>query len=142
MPLLPRRKKFILNWLKAFMLSPGVLFPTGYLLLYLSTNIYLNVIFKTNLSESVERATGNTWQTSIKSIKSGLVFDCVTLKHIELTKTARPEISANVRSRTLTIDTLEIPFPNVQMLLFSSTERQSSTNALCEKILAEQHLDQ
>ena len=70
----------------AFMLSPGVLFPAAYLFLYLSTNIYLNADFKTNLSKSVERATGNTWQTNISSIKPGWGFDSMTLNHVELTK--------------------------------------------------------
>ena len=135
-------KKFMINWLKALMLSPGMLFPAGYLLVYLSINIYLNADFKENLAQSVSKATGNTWQTSIKSIKAGLVFDSVILKHIKLTKTTKPGMRANTGSRTITIDTLEIPFQNIQMLLFSSIERQSSTNALCEKILAEKRLDQ
>ena len=142
MPLLRFRKKFLRHWLMAFVLSPGVLFPAGYLFLYLSTNIYLNAGFKTNLSKSVERATGNTWKTSITSIKSGWGFDSMTLNHVELTKAANRGMRADDENRTITINTIEIPFPDLQKLLFSSTERRASTNAVCEIILAEKGLNQ
>ena len=142
MPILPRRKKFVINWLIAFMLSPGVLFPAGYLFLYLSTNIYLNADFKTNLSKSVERSTGNTWKTSITSIKSSWVLDSVTLRHIELTKATKPGIREDTEKQTVTINNIRIPFPNLQKLLFSSTDRKTSTHTLCEKILTEKRLDQ
>ena len=137
MTLLSHRKNFLLNWLKAFMLSPGMLFPAGYLLLYLTTNIYLNADFKKNLTRSVRRVSGNTWNVSITSLKSGLVLDSVTLHHIELTKANMSESRAQVASPTIIINTLYIPYPNLQRLLFSSDERISSTSALCEKILAE-----
>jgi hypothetical protein len=126
----------------AFMLSPGVLFPAGYLFLYLSTNIYLNAGFKTNLSKSIEKATGNTWKTRITSIKSGWGFDSMTLNHVELTKAANRGMRADDENRTITINTIEIPYPDLQKLLFSSTERLASTNALCEIILAEKGFDQ
>ncbi len=126
----------------AFMLSPGVLFPAGYLFLYLSTNIFLNAGFKTNLSKSIEKASGNTWKTSIRSIKSGWGFDSMTLNHVELTKAANRGMRADNENRTITINTIEIPYPDLQKLLFSSTERLASTNALCEIILAEKGFDQ
>ncbi len=142
MPLLRFRKKFVLHWLMAFMLSPGVLFPAAYLFLYLSTNIYLNADFKTNLSKSVERATGNTWQTNISSIKPGWGFDSMTLNHVELTKATNRGIRSNDENRTITINNLEIPVPDIQKLLFSNTDRIASTNALCKIIIAEKGLDQ
>ncbi|NMW20597.1 MAG: hypothetical protein HKK67_02970 [Chlorobiaceae bacterium] len=137
MPLKFPKKKFIQNWLKAFMLSPGVLFPAGYLVLYFSINIYLNADFKNNLSQSVNRATGNTWQTSITSLRSGLVLDTVTLNHIELTRVRLLNDRVQNGSHTITINTIEIPIPSIQKLLYSPAERLSTTNALCEKILAE-----
>ena len=142
MPFLRFRKKFVLHWLMAFMLSPGVLFPAGYLFLYLSTNIYLNADFKTHLSKSVEIATSNTWHTNITSIRSGWGFDSMTLNHVELTKASKEGVKADIENRTITINTLEIPFPDLQKLLFSSNERLRSTNALCEIILAEKGLAQ
>ena len=135
-------KKFLKNWLKALMLSPGVLFPAGYLLVYLSINIYLNVEFKKNLSQSISQATGNTWQVSIKSLKPGLILDSVTLNHIELTQTRGSEQNVKSPAQTITIQTLNIPCPDLERLLFSHTERVSSTKAFCEKILADEHLFQ
>jgi hypothetical protein len=52
-------KNFLINWCKALMLSPGVLFPAAYLLVYTSTNIYLNADFKKNLARSVKQTTGS-----------------------------------------------------------------------------------
>jgi hypothetical protein len=130
-------KKFLINWLKAFMLSPGVLFPAGYLLVYLSTNIYLNADFKNNLSQSINSSTGNTWQISIKSLKSGLVFNSVTLNNIEITpKSQQKSITP------IFIETLEIAYPELEKILFSRDARLSSTRAVCEKILADERLDQ
>jgi hypothetical protein len=134
-------KKFMINWLKALMLSPGMLFPAGYLLVYFSINIYLNADFKQNLSRSVNSATGNTWQISIKSLKSGLELNTVTLDHIELTPVAQPE-NHGQRHQAIIIKTLEIPCPELEKLLFSSKERLSSTKTLCDKILADKHLIQ
>ena len=135
-------KKFIINWLKALMLSPGILFPAGYLLVYLSINIYLNADFKKNLVQSVNRSTGNTWQISITSLKSGLVLNSVTLDHIELTPVAQSENHGQQRNQAIIIKTLEIPCPELEKLLFSSEERLSSTKTVCEKILADEHLIQ
>ena len=134
-------KEFIINWLKALMLSPGMLFPTAYLLVYLSTNIYLNADFKKNLSQSVTQATGNTWQISIKSLKSDLVMDSVTLNQIELTPIVRPEENGQHTSHPITINKLEIAHPELEKLLFSRRERLSSTKTICDKILAAEHLE-
>ena len=118
------------------MLSPGILFPAGYLVLYISTNIYLNSDFKKNISRSFNTATGDNWQISVKSLKSGLFLDSVTLNHIELTKRGMADQSNKVTYRTITIKRLEIPYPDLQKLLFSSAERLSSTQTVYEKILA------
>ena len=135
-------KNFMINWLKALILSPGVLFPAGYLLVYLSTNIFLNADFKKNIAQSVGQATGNTWQVSIKSLKSGLILDSVTLNDIELTPTGAPESNLQHPAHTITIPTLEIPCPNLEKLLFSHTERILSTKVICKKILADDRIVQ
>jgi hypothetical protein len=133
-------KKFFKNWLKALMLSPGMLFPAGYILVYLSINTYLNADFKQNLSRSVGRATGNTWHISIKSLKPSLVLNSVTLNQIELTPVTNPKRNRQALNDAITINTLEIPCPELEKLLFSSTERLSSTKEICEKILANERL--
>jgi hypothetical protein len=135
-------KNFMINWLKALILSPGVLFPAGYLLVYLSTNIFLNADFKKNIAQSVNQATGNTWLVSIKSLKSGLILDSVTLNDIELTQTGTPESHLQHQAHTITIPTLEIPCPNLEKLLFSHAERILSTKVICKKILADERIIQ
>ena len=135
-------KKFVINWLKALMLSPGMLFPAAYLLVYFSTNIYLNAGFKKNLSQSVNKATGNTWQISIKSLKSGLVLNSVTLNHIELTPIVRHESNGKIINHTITIKNLEIACPELQKLLFSPAERMQSTKTVCDKILSDDRIIQ
>ncbi|NTV06227.1 MAG: hypothetical protein HGA59_06955 [Chlorobiaceae bacterium] len=143
MTLLFPEKKFLINWLKALMLSPGILFPAGYLLVYLSTNIYLNTDFKKNLSTSVNQSTGNTWHISIKSLKSGLVFNSVTLHNVELTPTTAAYHEGDQSStHSITIKTLEIASPELDKLLFSPTARLLSTKAVSEKILADKHFVQ
>ena len=134
--------KFVINWLKALMLSPGMLFPASYLLIYLSTNIYLNADFKKNLSRSIPQVTGNRWQISIKSLTSGLVLDSVTLNHIELTPVVRPQNSTQHATHAITITSLKIACPELQNILFSRKERLSSTQAVCEKILSDKRLAQ
>ncbi|MFZ4525015.1 MAG: hypothetical protein ACOYOE_05570 [Chlorobium sp.] len=135
-------KKFTINWLKALLLSPGVLFPAGYLLVYLSTNIFLNADFKKNIAHSVHQATGNTWQVNIKSLKSGLILDSVTLNDIELTPARTPESNLQPPAHTITIQTLEIPCPNLEKLLFSPKERLLSTQVICKKILSDERIVQ
>ncbi len=127
------KKDFLINWLKALMLSPGVLFPAAYLLAYLSTNIYLNADFKKNLAQSVSQETGNTWQVSIKSLNSGFILDSVTLNHIELTPAETPACN----NQPITIPTLKIPCPELEKLMFSPSKRLESTQAMCKKILAD-----
>jgi hypothetical protein len=129
-------KKFLINWCKALMLSPGVMFPAAYLLVYTSTNIYLNAEFKKNLAQSVKQATGSTWQISIKSVSSDLMLDSVTLNHIELTPAGRLE------HPSIIIPTIEVNCPDLQNMLFSPAKRLSSTQVICEKILSDRHLVQ
>jgi len=130
------QKKFLINWCKALILSPGVLFPAAYLLVYTSTNIYLNAQFKMNLAQSVKQATGSTWEISIKSLSSDLILDSVTLNHIELRATGAHEQSS------ITIPSIEVNCTDLQKLLFSPAKRISSTEAICEKILSDKHLVQ
>ncbi len=124
------------------MLSPGMLFPAAYLLVYLSTNIYLNADFKKNLSRSVTRSTGNTWHVSITSLNSGLGLDSITLNTIELTPVVQSHIHGQSTHHATTIKTLEIAYPELQNILFSPKERLSSTKAVCEKILSDKRLVQ
>lgn len=141
MPRFPK-KSFVVNWLKALMLSPGMLFPAAYLLVYLSTNIYLNADFKKNLSRSLNRATSNNWYVSIKSLNSGPVLDSITLNTIEFTPVVQSDNNGQSTNHAITIKTLEIACPELQNILFSRKERLLSTKVVCEKILSDERLVQ
>lgn len=130
------KKKFLINWCKALILSPGVLFPAAYLLVYTSTNIYLNARFKTNLAQSVKQATGSAWEISIKSLSSDLILNSVTLNHIELTP------AGTLKHPAITIPTIEVNCPDLQALLFSPAKRLSSTEVISKKILFDSNLVQ
>ena len=136
------RTSFIINWLKAFMLSPGFLFPAGYLLLYLATNIYLNADFKESLTKSVDKATSHSWQMQITSLRSGWVFDSVSLNHIELIRIATHERGATTYNRTITINTLKIPSSHLENLLFDSDKRISTIDTVSKIILAQENRSQ
>jgi hypothetical protein len=135
-------RKFLINWVKALLLSPGILFPAAYLMVYLATGLYLNADFKMNLSRSINLASGNTWQISIKSLKPSLILDSVTLDHIKLTPTDQLQNNEPDTLHAITIKTLEIPWPGLEKVLFSRNERLSSTNTVCKKILADERLAQ
>ncbi len=130
-------KQFLINWLKALVLSPGVLFPAGYFCVYLSTNIYLNTEFKKNLERSVCEASGNTLEISIESLKPGWILDSVTLNAITLTPTGEHVGDRQVSSQPITISTIKIASPDLERVLFSPSERLSSTRAISEKILSD-----
>jgi hypothetical protein len=136
-PRLPN-KTFVIKWFKALMLSPGVLFPAGYLLLYLSTNIYLNENYKKCLAQTFNQATGNKMQISIKSLNAGFVFDSFTLNNIELTSTLPVADDQNSSDCRITISSLKIAAPDLQKLLFSRTAQQLSAKNVCDKILEEE----
>ena len=131
-----REKNFLINWCKALMLSPGVLFPAAYLLVYTSTNIYLNTVFKTNLARSVNQASDSTWKITIKSLSSDLILDSVTLKYIKLTP------SGTSAQPTVTMPTIEVNCSNLEKLLFSPAKRASSTQVIREKIFSDGHIIQ
>lgn len=124
------------------MLSPGILFPMGYLLLYLSTNIFLNDKYKKDLTRSFNHETGNSRQISIKSLKAGFIFDSVTLNQIELTSASPSHAAKSRTGEKTTINCMKIPSPNLQKLLYSRSEIQASTKNICKLILAEEHRNQ
>lgn len=135
-----QEKNFLVNWLKALILSPGVLFPTAYLLVYFSTNIYLDSDYKKNLTQSIIKATGHTLLVQIASVKSDLTFDSVTLREIELTPMDFRKKNKQNNCDKVTISALEIQCPDLDKLLLSTNGRLLSTETICNKILAEKHV--
>ncbi len=135
-PRLPQ-KQFVRNWIKALLLSPGVLFPAAYMLYYLSTNIYLNAGFKANLASSFSQATDNRQQLSIKSIKSDIGLDTFTLNQIVLSESGSNAGTGN-SAPAITIKTLTLDSPSLEKMLISNAAMRSSQEALCRNILNEE----
>lgn len=126
-------KRFTANWLTAFMVSPGVLFPSAYLALYLSTSAFLNTGFKNELCLSYGIATHNSRSLSIGSLKTGPDLCSVTISDIA-------SMPANTSRNNVyrSINTIEIPLCDIADFLFSKSAREASAIAACEKILAEE----
>jgi len=136
MPLQFPHKRFIINWLKALILSPGILFPTAYLFVYLSTSIYLNNAFKTELYQSIDRASGRNVTIKVESIRPNLQLDTMTLRHIQVIPAERAESSNQPLQQIKRTHALAIRCPNLQHLLFNKEKRRSSITVISTILLA------
>ncbi|NTW55737.1 MAG: hypothetical protein HGB20_01675 [Chlorobiaceae bacterium] len=126
-------KRFVANWLKAFMVSPGVLFPAAYLFLYLSSGLFLNGVFKKELQDAYALKTANSRRLAVGSLKLSVTLGSVTLNDIT-TEPAR----ASADSRPRIINAVEIPLPDLADILLFSSARRSSARSVCETVLAEE----
>ncbi len=136
MPLQFPHKRFIINWLKALILSPGILFPTAYLLVYLSTSIYLNNAFKTELYQSIDRTSGNMVTIKVESISPNLQLDTMTLRSIDVIPAESAESSNQPSQHIKSTHALAIRCPNLQQLLFNKEKRRSSITVISTILLA------
>ena len=127
------RKITFVNWLKALALSPGILFSTGYLVIYFLTNSYLNREFKENISQAIEAATDNRYTLSVEHLRAGLDLHSVTLQHLELTPVEQQHQTAtgdSVSIRRLCVERI-----NLCNLLFSKQTVERSTREISRRIL-------
>ncbi|MEI8033096.1 MAG: hypothetical protein WCH05_07120 [Chlorobiaceae bacterium] len=131
-------KTFVFNWIKALLLSPGLLFPAAYMVYYLSTNVYLNAGFKANLASSFTKATGNTQQISIRSLRSDISLDTITLDQIVVKERIGNNKARSEGSAAITIKTLKIESPSLEKMLISNRAMLSSKETLCRNIINEE----
>ena len=129
-----KEKNLVIQWCKALILSPGMLFCAGYLLLYLCTAHSLRVHFKDDLLQSFSQATGNSRQIRFASLKTDFFLDTITLTKIELSPSGR----AKTGSQPIIINTIKINLPDLDTFLFCPATRQSSSKVVCEEILKEE----
>ena len=129
----PGRKITVANWLKALALSPGILFSTGYLLIYLLTNAYLNSEIKKTISRTVEATSDNHYALSIEHLRAGFDLQSVTLEDLGLTPAnqAIPETTKNCFS----VQELFLDDINLCNLLFSKKAMERSTREISRRIL-------
>jgi len=136
MPLQFPHKRFIINWLKALILSPGILFPTAYLFVYLSTSIYLNNAFKTELYQSIDRASGRNVTIKVESISPNLQLDTMILHSIDVIPAESDESKNQPSQQIKRTHALAIRCPNLQQLLFNKEKRRSSITVISTTLLA------
>jgi hypothetical protein len=135
----PPEKKFIINWLKAFSVSPGVLFPAAYILLYFGTIFYLNTDYKKELIRSLNLAAGPASRIELGQLHTCYRLDSITVDRIDMIgPVSTPESDAG-NATMISITSVRLPVRNVEKLMFSTSDRQSSLDALCRQILSEKH---
>jgi hypothetical protein len=118
------------HWLKAFLLSPGIMFGYAYLVLWLGTNFYLDHTFKTDLLEAVSSATDHHCHPAIASLKASFSLNALTISELDLTASGKA-LNNQLPKKNIHIVKLEIPCPDIYLVLF---QPRSSVIALTEKV--------
>lgn len=135
----PPERKFLINWLKAFFVSPGVLFPAAYLALYLGTDIYLNTDYKKELFRSLSKAAGSASRIEIGTLHTCYKLDIITIDHINITFPAPVRGNESWNAGTSSISSVSVPVRNAEKLIFSTAARRSSLDMLCRQIIDREH---
>ncbi len=135
----PPKRKFIINWLKAFAVSPGVLFPAAYLLLYLGTVIYLNTDYKKELIRSLNLAAGPSSRIELGQLHTCYRLDNISVDRIDIIDSVTTPESVDRHETLISINSVSLPVRNVEKLMFSTSDRKSSLDAICRLILSEKH---
>uniref|UniRef100_Q3ATB0 Uncharacterized protein n=1 Tax=Chlorobium chlorochromatii (strain CaD3) TaxID=340177 RepID=Q3ATB0_CHLCH len=113
-------KRFVLNWLKALLLSPGMLFPATYLLLYFSTTLYLNTALKSEVIKTLMPM----GHISVRTVTTDMTLERITLHNVTLQPSAIGESKKPQHIRQLTI-----ACPKLIPQLFT---KQGRTQTICQ----------
>jgi len=127
------------SWIKALLLSPGMLFLFGYLGIYTAASIRMNGPFRELLQQRYPGSSGNTHTLTIGSIEPVLAMNAITLSRIEMapTKNCPEKLRRHISVKKLAID-----FPELEKTLFSSRKFQESSALVCRKIRKMEIADQ
>lgn len=116
------------SWIRALLLSPGILYLSAYLALYGAISVRLNGTFKEQVQQ---RYPGGTHRITIGAVNPSFGLDTITIRKIEIIPT--PDCPENRRNRR-TLPELSIDMPDLQKTLFSNTLLYRSASIACEKI--------
>ena len=130
----PENRITLFNWLKALMLSPGILFSTGYFIIYLLTNVYLNSEVKNTILREVEIATENRYTFSVDHLRAGIDLHSVTLWNLEL-RPVKKQFQSENNGNTVSIPNIRIKQINLCNLLISKQSLERSTKEISRQIL-------
>lgn len=116
------------SWIKALLLSPGILYLSAYLALYGAISVRLNGTFKEQIQQ---RYRGGTHRITIGAVSPSLGLDAITIRKIEIIPTSGcPE---NQRLQT-NLEELSFDMPDLQKTLFSNAILRQSASIASEKI--------
>ena len=124
---------FGMKWLKALMLSPGVLFAIAYLVLWNATNIYLDHAFRGKLDRAFSSVAGSRYRLTIGSLGTGPDFSTLTLNHLELVAigSGRPGQPPHIR-----FDKLDISCPDIGLLMVRPSLAEAATMQVSKALLS------
>ncbi|NTU67409.1 MAG: hypothetical protein HGB02_00865 [Chlorobiaceae bacterium] len=123
---------YSMKWLKALMLSPGVLFALAYLFLWNATNLYLDHAFRGKLDRAFNAVAGSRYRLTIGALGTGSDFSTVTLEHLEL-------IAVDTRSsgqpRRIRVDKLDISCPDIGLLMVRPSKAEAASMLVSKALL-------
>lgn len=119
------------SWIKALLLSPGMLFLFGYLAIYSVASVRMNGTFREQVQQRYQGSIGNTHTLTIGSIEPEFGMNAITLSRVEMTPTE--QCPQNLR-RHISVKKLALAFPELEKTLFSRRKLQESTALVCRKI--------
>jgi len=118
--------------LTALMLSPGMLFAAAYLMLWLSTNFYLDHRFREHLSHTFDSEAGKRYRLTIGDLGTDFELDSLRLERLELIPVTG---TGELQSTRIRIDKLDIPCPEIGLFLFSPSKVDMTTRAVSRQLL-------
>ncbi|RXK88537.1 hypothetical protein EST62_02535 [Chlorobaculum sp. 24CR] len=123
------------KWFTALMFSPGMIFASAYLLVWLSMNLWLDHTFKGHLEQVFISEAGQRFQIDIGSLRSGADLNSLMLKKLELTPIGGAE---NLRTNrpSLEIAELQIECPDLSFFPFRPADEMPALRKVCRKILS------
>ncbi|MCF8270668.1 MAG: hypothetical protein K9I59_01935 [Chlorobium sp.] len=119
-------------WTKALLLSPGILFLSGYLVLYGAVSCKLNGTFKEQVQQGYQESNKHAETIRIGSVIPTIGLDALTIRSIELI--SAPGSPENHR-RHKTLRNISIEAPELQKTLFCKRRLLESASGACETIL-------
>jgi len=122
------------KWFTALMLSPGMIFASAYLLVWLSTNLWLDRNFKHHLKQTFAAEARQQYRIDIGSLRSGADLNSLMLKKLELTPIGGGESQGTDPS--LRIAELRIECPEIGFFPFRPAAEIPALRKVCRAILS------
>jgi hypothetical protein len=123
------------KWFTAFILSPGMIFTSAYLLVWLSINHYLDHTFKHHLKQIFVTEANRQYRIDIGSLRSGADLNSLMFKKLELTPVGKSE-NQRTNHSSMEIAELRIECPDLSFFPFRPAEEFHSIRMVSRKILS------